>query len=163
MAKREFKWLHPQQTQLVVNGLRNLKPGKRYRLEIVEDRPRRSDRQNRYYWPCIVVPFAEWLTEQYGETKTQETAHEVLKDTFLRTPICDELGDVPFDVMGNPPMRTRSTTELDTGEFAKYVDDCRQLLHDLCKIETFDPDPDYDLKPKRVTHKRIASSEHQPN
>jgi hypothetical protein len=161
MAKREFKWQHPQQTQTVVSALRGLKPGK-YRLEIVADRPRRSDRQNRYYWPCVVVPFAEWLTEQYGEGKTQEAAHKILADTFLRVPETNELGEVLFKPNGDPLMRTQSSTELDTAEFSRYVEDCRQLLRDMCKIETFDPDPDYNLKP-RMTHKRIATSEHVGN
>ena len=148
MQKRELIFEAPQQTPMVVNCLRSLSPGK-YRLELVNHRPRRSDRQNRYLWPCVVVPFAEWLSEQQGERVSQETAHAILKDTFLRVPLTNANGEPLFDMRGDPMMQTRSSADLNTAEFAEYVDNCRNLMADLCGIVVPDPDPDYMLKPRK--------------
>ncbi len=105
------------------------------RVEICDYRERRTDRQNRLYWPSRVKPFAEWLGEQYGTMPDEDRAHQVFKDTFLRVPECNpNTGETMFDLQGNPMMRTRSTTELNTEEFTMYLEQCDQLLEELCGI-----------------------------
>jgi hypothetical protein len=121
--------------------LRTLKG--RFRFVVKEYRHRRTDRQNRYYWPCFVVPFAKYLATQYGRknpSELEEYAHAILKDAHLRVPAVDtSTGVTLFNVDGDPLMRTRSTTELDTGEFNEYMDRCKDTLWELGKIEVPDP------------------------
>ena len=75
-AERQMLW--PQ--------LRRLR-GKQ-RLTIQKYRKRRTDRQNRFYWPCFVHPFGDFLREQ-GEDLTDDDAHEMLKLKFLRVVVND--------------------------------------------------------------------------
>jgi hypothetical protein len=115
--------------KLLYNELRKAR-GKN-RITISKYRRRRSDRQNRFYWPCAVVPFAEFLREQ-GEPITNEMAHEMLKMKFLPVVVQDaKAGDLRC---------TRSTTELDTQEFNAYLDHVSKFLHDFFGIVTPEPD-----------------------
>lgn len=113
-----------------LNGLRRLR-GK-HRFEFVRYRPRRSDRQNKYYWPCFVVPFADFLRDQ-GEQVTDLQAHELLKHKFLRQTVVDKRTGEAMDY-------TRSTTELDTAEFNRFLDDCAAWLADMFGIIVPEPD-----------------------
>ena len=99
-----------------------------HRIEVCKFKPRRSDRQNSYYWPCFVEPFAKWLREENGDAATEQEAHEILKHRFLRRTVIDKgTGEVLGDV-------TRSTTELDTSEFTEFLDQCAAFLADYCGI-----------------------------
>lgn len=86
-------------------------------------RKRRKDRtspQNRFYHGVVV----KYLSEFTGHTA--EEIHESLKHRFLI-----ERGDEALP-------RVRSTSSLDTQEFARYIDDCIQLAAEFgCII----PDP----------------------
>lgn len=104
-----------------------------HRVEIVRYRERRTDRQNRFYWPAIVQPFADFLREQ-GEQYTDEMAHELLKFKFLRQTIPDL---ATGEVIGE---RVRSTTELTVQEFAEYVDQCVAYLAETFGITVAMPD-----------------------
>ena len=95
-----------------------------YRIEVTRYRPRRSDRQNRYYWPVFVKSFAELLRDQ-GESVTDGEAHEYLKHKFLRKTIT--AGGERQDI-------TRSTTDLTTAEFNIYLDQCAAWLTDMFGI-----------------------------
>lgn len=112
-----------------------------HRVEIVRWRPRRTDRQNRFYWPAFVQPFAEWIAERAGESPDEDAAHRVFKTTFLRVTQTNKHGEVMFLPSGDPMKRTRSTTELETEEFNIYLDQCGQLLVDLGVLKKM-PDPD---------------------
>lgn len=105
----------------------------RWRFAWKRYRPRRSDRQNRYYWPCFVQPFAAWMRQQ-GNDVTDEQAHDILKHRFLRVTIAHDAGE--FGVHEY----TRSTTELDTGEFNEYLDRCAAWLAEFCGIVVPSPD-----------------------
>jgi hypothetical protein len=111
-----------------------------YRVEIVRYRARRSDRQNRWYWPAFVEPFADWLSETQGQTVDPHVAHSIFKETFLRVCVTDADGAALFDAAGDPLMRTRSTTELSTTRFNQYLDECGKLMVDLRVLEEM-PDP----------------------
>lgn len=92
-----------------------------WRIDVTRYRRRRSDRQNRYYWPCCVQPFGGFLRDQ-GEGVTDIEAHEMLKAKFLRKTV---------EVKGERVDITRSTTELDTAEFNEYLDKCAAWLADM--------------------------------
>lgn len=102
----------------ILKGLRG-----KQRVEIAQYRTRRSDRQNRFYWPCFVQPFANFLREQ-GEAVSELDAHEILKSRYLRKGIVDEK-------TGEVMEWTRSTTELTTSEFNEYLDKCAAWLADM--------------------------------
>lgn len=107
-----------REKNILLQMIRNLQG--MYRVEIVKHRKRRSDRQNRFYWPMIVVPFADYLRGQ-GHDFTDEMAHEVLKKMFLESTIIDKETGEAFTYV-------RSTTELSTVEFNDYLDRCAQVL-----------------------------------
>ena len=104
-----------------------------HRVTVVKYRVRRSDRQNRYYWPCFVHVFGEFLRDQ-GETVDDDQVHELLKNRFLEVVIANR---ATGEVIGST---ARSTTKLSTVEFNDYLD---RIAHWLA--ETFGiivPDPD---------------------
>jgi len=110
------------------------------RVEICKYRRRRSDRQNRFYWPCFVHPFASFLREQ-GEAITDEDAHEILKHRFLRREVVD-------DKTGEVMPYTKSTTELTTTEFNQYLDLCAAWLNDMFGFVMPDPQDYHERAPK---------------
>ena len=107
-----------------INDLRGV-----YRIEVTRYRPRRSDRQNAYYWPCMVHPFGSFLRDQ-GEEYTDQQAHELLKAKFLRKTV--EIKGERLDVVG-------STTELDTSQFNEYLDKVAAWLADMFDIIVPEP------------------------
>lgn len=129
MAERIIDMSDPVKRSQFVNSLTRL-TGK-YRFIIKRYRPRRSDRQNRYYWPCFVNPFAAWMRD-HGTDATDEDAHEILKHKFLQYEVAGP--------DGQPLKRTRSTTDLDTSEFNEYLDRCSSWLNEFCGIVIPEPD-----------------------
>jgi hypothetical protein len=123
---------------LILNTIRGLKGF--HRIEIRRYRRRRTDRQNRYYWPCFVQPFADFLRAQ-GEAVTNDEAHELLKYKFLRQSICNR-------ATGELLERVRSTTDLDTQEFNAYLEQCAQWLAEQFGIVV--PEPDVWREPVEV-------------
>ena len=118
--------------QTLWNALRRLR-GKQ-RVTIKAYRKRRSDAQNRYYWPCFCQPLADLLSEQ-GEHTTAEEAHEILKNQFLRVTIEDEkAGLLEF---------TKSTAGLDVEEFNAYLDACSHWLFEMFGITVPEPEVYY--------------------
>jgi len=106
----------------VIAHIRQLKG--MHRIEICKYRPRRTDRQNRYYWPCFVKKFAEYLIAEGNElSDPEEFAHGVFRERFLTVWIDDPtLGRLS---------RVRSTTELNTVEFNEFLDHCAAMLADV--------------------------------
>jgi hypothetical protein len=104
----------------------------RHRVSICPFRPRRSDRQLRYYWPAFVQPLARWLCENWGEPHEPEDAHEILKGRFLRVERVDRRTGEVF-------LRVGSTGDLDTARFNRYLDDCANFLAEYCGIEVPPP------------------------
>jgi hypothetical protein len=116
----------PAEKQAVLQFVRGLAGP--HRVEIVKYRARRTDTQNRYYWPCVVQPFADFLRGQ-GETITDEQAHDLMKAKFLTVTVTNSgTGEVIGD-------RVRSTTELNVEEFSEYLEKCIAWLADMFGIE----------------------------
>lgn len=114
-----------RERQMLVERLRNLRG--MHRVTIVRNRPRRTDAQNRFYWPVYVQPFADWLKEQ-DETATEETAHEILKARFLQRSVVNETTGEVLHYVG-------STAELNIDEFSEYLEKCAKFLAEWCGIE----------------------------
>jgi hypothetical protein len=89
-----------------------------HRVEAIVRRRRsqRSTQQNRYYWGVVIRLFAAELGY------TPDEMHEALKQQFLR--IADK-GPLPT---------VRSTADLDTAEYERYLDDCRMLAASVCGL-----------------------------
>ena len=86
----------------------------------------RSNPQNNFYWG---VPL-EIISEHTGFT-TQEV-HEILKNKFLKT----------IKVINNLEYHSsKSTTELTTGEFKRYIEDIQQWASEVLGVIIPDPDP----------------------
>jgi hypothetical protein len=119
---------NPREKTMLLNQIRNLLGW--HRFDILKYRRRRTDAQNRYYWPCFVGPFADMLRGQ-GEAVSELEAHEILKQRFLRKAVINQgTGEVLEYV--------RSTTELDVSEFNQYLDQCAGFLREL-GVEVPDP------------------------
>lgn len=118
----------------------------RHRVTIIPWKQRRTDRQNRYYWPCFVVPFADYLRDQ-GEAVTDDEAHAILKDMFLRVTVCDPKTGLAFE-------RTRSTTELSTVEFNEYLDRVAAWLADTFHFKV--PEPGEYREPHQAAEESLA-------
>lgn len=118
-AERSFLWSK-------LRGLRG-----KYRVTVKRYRANRSDRQNRYYWPCFVHPFGQFLREQ-GEAITDDDAHEMLKLKFLRVVVQDD--------KAGPLECAKSTSRLDKAEFNEYLDRCSHWLNQMFGIVTPEPE-----------------------
>lgn len=130
----EKEWLidlsNQEQRWRLISHLQTLRG--MHRIEILRHRPRRTDRQNRYYWPGFVTPFASWLTEQYGEEVSADEAHEHLKGVFNSRELMDRQTGIKTKFV-------QSTTKLSTVEFNQYLDRCAQFLADFCGIVVPEP------------------------
>lgn len=103
------------------------------RVEACAYRPRRSDRQNAWYWGCIMPIAARALTDSQGETFDSETAHEFFKSLFLARPVVNrETGELITNIVG-------SSAVLDTVRFTDYVEQVRQWLAEYLGVEVPDP------------------------
>lgn len=90
--------------------------GKRAVMKLEKWYKKRTGKENRYYWSCIVTP----LAEEFGYTKNE--MHDSLKSLFLK-----------IEIPGKPP-RILSTKDLTTIEAEKYYEDIRQWANIEYKI-----------------------------
>ena len=116
---------NPAESRLMLDHLRSLR-GK-HRVEVVRYRPRRTDRQNAAYWPCIVIPLSEWMTQEYGERFDPDDAHDLLKRTFLTRKVTHPKTGKVMSIVG-------SSAALDTAQFTEYLEKCCRLLAEYCGI-----------------------------
>lgn len=98
--------------------------GKRVVVTIETEKSRRSTQANRYYWSCVVPVFQEvWSIARSKagvEPLTKDETHEVLVQVLLG---CED-GPLP-----GSRIRKR-TSELDSKQFAAYVERCRALAQE---------------------------------
>lgn len=124
MNERIVDMSNEKDKALFLNDLRRLQGI--YRFEFVRFRPRRSDRQNRYFHPCVCDEFAKFLTDQ-GQPTTMLEAKEIIKQKFLkRNRVDPNTGEVLEYVA-----RTR---DLDTAEFNELLDQSSAWLADMFGI-----------------------------
>jgi hypothetical protein len=83
--------------------------GKRVELTIQKFRKKRSLPQNSWYWAVLIPAMAEHLGVHADDV------HCDLKRHFLAVRIDENFA------------RVRSTTELSTDEFSRYMEDCQRL------------------------------------
>jgi hypothetical protein len=109
----------------------------RWRITLTEHRPRRSDRQNRFYWPCAVAPLGKFLRncdmEIAGSLISDLQVHGLLKHKFLRQTV---FSPVTGEVIGDT---TLSTTQLTVPEFNTYLD--RVMAYAQVEFDIDVPEP----------------------
>jgi hypothetical protein len=124
---------NPREILTLIEACRNMRGTGKVRVTFTALRARRSDRQLRYYWPCFVQPFADWLRGHGNDHFTDEMAHEVLKRMFLeRSTVNRKTGTVLTYVA--------STGDLSTFEFNGYLEQCAAFLAQECDIVVPEPD-----------------------
>jgi hypothetical protein len=115
-----------------------------WRVELCRYHKRRTDAQNRWYWPAYVQPFAQYRRDQ-GEEFTDQQAHEFYKGEFLN------VGEtrIVSPVTGEEIVRkkTGSTKDLNTAQFSEYLEKCAKFLAEFCHIIV--PPPCYDVPVRR--------------
>ena len=96
------------------------------------DKKQRSNNQNRYYHGVVL----ELLSAHTGYTKSE--MHEILKSLFLKSlkTLATKTGPKEVEY-------TRSTTELNTSEFEKYMSEVREFAS--IELNCFIPDPNQEL------------------
>lgn len=94
---------------------------------------RRSVQQNRFWWGCVVPLVKQGLRSAgYGEVKTDEDAHEVLKAIFLKKKLVSEKNADEIIISG-------STAKLTTMEFMELIADVQQWGSSYLSITIPDP------------------------
>lgn len=106
----QVKKLIIKSTRFYQYQLNKFKDGEEVTLEVHNQKPKRSEQQNRYYWGA----YLPLIAEETGE-KNLDRLHELFKGKFLT------LGVV--DVLGQKVRMKKSTTELSISEFCQYIMD----------------------------------------
>lgn len=131
----------PIEHKAVGDYLRSLKPGN-YLVEVKKNRPVRSLSANKYYHAIVNI-----IAIETGHT--HEELHEALKMKFNSKTIFVEnkskpIADQVADKLAPPIVIPGSTSDLDTAEFAGYVNRVKQwALDDLGIIIPEPRDLDY--------------------
>ena len=101
-------------------------------------RPRRLTRslsQNAYYFAAIVQPFTEWLKIEWGDSDIRpDQAHELLKHRILG------VKELVNKQTGEMIEITRSSRQLDTAEFAEFIDKAAAWLAEFCGLVILPPE-----------------------
>ena len=103
-SKKQLKLNAPIWYQHEIN---KFKDGDPVTLVITNKKPKRTEVQNRYYWG-VYLPM---ISQETGND--MDDLHTLFKGMFLSKEI--------VTVLGKPVRRTKSTTELSTGEFGDYI------------------------------------------
>ncbi len=129
MIEKIINFDEPVQRMAIVREIQSLRGIQR--VTVCRAARRRSDRQNRYYWPCFVGSLYDFCIAQ-GDNITREEIHELFKFKFL----CKRLINKSTGELMGPQIS--STTELTTVEFNEYLDKCAQFLAEMGIVV---PDP----------------------
>ena len=107
-------------------------------LTIEEDKGKRTDPQNNYYWLCLTM-MGDGLKELGWEPKkcTKDAVHDMVAREFLTV---DEPG-----LGGVLLRRVKSTTELNVKEFVEYMDHVIQYAAENIGVELPQPGEQMEL------------------
>ncbi len=111
--------------------LNKFKDGETVSIMIHNERPKRTDRQNRYYWGVYLPLIAKEKNEP-----DIDRLHELFRGKFLTQGV--------VDVLGEKVRMKRSTTELGVGEFCDYI----LAIESLTEVEA-PPTESWQLAPLR--------------
>lgn len=104
-------------TQQMQRILRTMQ-GKNVRLSVQEIKRRRSDKQNRYYWGCV-LPIVHEMFLDAGNVMDADEVHVFLKQHI------GKLTKTVSDPKGRMGKVVRSSTELTTEEWERFMEAVR--------------------------------------
>lgn len=99
--------------------------GKDFKITVETKRDTRSNKQNSYYWSCVVGMIKDRINE-LGNDYDEDEVHDWLKANFNKS-------DDAY--LGIP----KSTRRLSTTEFEEYVEKCKMWASEFLGI--YIPDP----------------------
>lgn len=95
----------------------------------IEKGKRKTPPQHRYYFGGVCGFVKDVLRDcGYNEIKTNEDAHQVLKQLFLKEPIVNDDGEPLLNAKGEPVYKVGSTKKMSTLEMNEYIEDIAQWL-----------------------------------
>src|SRR5690606_1528400 len=106
-------------------------------LTIKKRRKSRSNPQNQYYWG-IVVPTVQAGINDFGNAFSVKDTHEFLKKEFNYSDV--ECKEGYFIKMPN------STTEMDTIEFADYLDKIKAFSIEVLGVRIPEPNEHFEIQ-----------------
>lgn len=112
--------------------------GQRLILRIKKYRKSRSNKQNAYYWGCVINYVTDGLTDMGFDRHllSPENVHHMLRDKFLK----DDIGISEGEHAGEFVTMVRSTTDLSTTEFMDYLASIQKWAAEFLNINIPDPE-----------------------
>jgi len=106
-------------------------------LTVEEDKGKRSNTANAYYWGVIVELIHAGMKDA-GHEVTREGTHELLKFRFLKE-------DRPIGKDGEFVTFVKSTTELNREEFGAYIEACIRFAAEYLNVVIPEPGTQMEL------------------
>ena len=103
-----------------------------YEVSLKPRRNTRSSRANRYYWGVVVQAFYDFLRDQEETVTDAEMAHVELKRSILGTKAVALRGGITARIL-------KTTHDMDSAQFADYIERARTWLASKLDIQTPDP------------------------
>jgi len=107
-------------------------------LTVEEDKGKRSNTANAYYWGVIVEMIHAGMKDA-GHEVTREGTHELLKFRFLKE-------DRPLGNDGEFVTFVKSTTELNREEFGVYLEHCIRFAAEYLNVVIPEPGTQTELE-----------------
>lgn len=104
--------------------------GKSVEITIEKQKNKRSNEQNRYYWGVVIALTKKAIEDINGEPIGQTDVHDLLRSRLLYHESLNEKTALKVP---------KTTTELSTIEFEKYMDDCRNWAKEYLNIDVPEP------------------------
>jgi hypothetical protein len=123
--------------------IENLKlfAGTRIRLIVEKLYKKRSNEQNAYYHGVIVNCCIQGIKAEWGENKTHQEAHEMLKQYCnYKERVNNSTGEIIHE--------TLSTKDLTTSEFMDFVANCKVWIYEWLHIDVPEPGEQSELELK---------------
>lgn len=99
----------------------------------IEKGKKRSNRQNAFYWACVLPLVKEGLQYNgFREVKDEEDAHMVMKSMFLKSKVINEVSGDVIEVI-------KETKKLTTIEFMTYIEEITQWAAEYLTVTIPEP------------------------
>jgi hypothetical protein len=111
--------------------------GQRIIMRIKKYRKSRSNKQNNYYWGCVIPYVQDGLNDMGFDRHliSAENVHHMLRDKFLK----EDIGVTDGEHAGEFVTMVRSTSDLSTTEFMDYIADIQKWSMEF--LNKYIPDP----------------------
>ena len=111
----------------------------KWRFSFRKYKPKRSLKANGFYWAAVVPAMQEFMRE-HGQIFDADQVHEFFLQTHSSVPVVDPFTGEVLKEIG------QRSSEMDSGEFAEYVNDCIAWMYERFLITVPDPAEYYNTK-----------------